>query len=137
MSSPDSPQVLDQPGLEYYPGHHVASPQHVTPPTYTAAKEGESEGLRHRTTILGLQRIIFWLLLVLALVVVAAAVGGGVGGSLAVKSAKLVKNRSPRRVYEKKTDQGPQIKLQQSRYPITIFQQYHQRNNHHYPIATF
>ncbi|KAF2501477.1 hypothetical protein BU16DRAFT_200948 [Lophium mytilinum] len=94
MSGSKLPQALEQPGLEYYPGHHAAypQPQYLAPPTYAATKEGESGGLGDRTsnktTILGLRRTTFWLLAVLALVVIAAAVGGGVGGSLAAKNAK-------------------------------------------------
>lgn len=70
----DAPEVLrDQAGLELDQKHHQA---------FELATDGERINPERR--ILGLQPLLFWLILIF--IVIATAVGGGVGGSIASKS---------------------------------------------------
>lgn len=49
---------------------------------------------RDPTTICGMRRITFFLLVIIVILIIAGAVGGGVGGSLAVKNAQNAASKS-------------------------------------------
>jgi hypothetical protein len=86
MSHPSKsalPQVAYGDGPEVFnPYPQQLEPQHVQ--AISSPEPAKSP------KILGLRRQTFWLSLILIAVVIATAVGGGVGGSLAVRNAKLV-----------------------------------------------
>lgn len=94
----DAPQVAYGNGREDSPhlAYGDAAPEH-----YTHQGQGKTESHRNEssypyvddyvkrpTTILGLRRRKFWILVAILLVVVGATVGGSVGGSLAVQRAR-------------------------------------------------
>jgi hypothetical protein len=90
----DAPQVAyDVSPQPYHDDHSQKLPVPATtlmqkPETYAYYDEGHQLSRSHPSTILGLRKSNFWILVLIAFIVVAVTIGGSVGGSMAVRNNK-------------------------------------------------